>query len=290
LSSFEELKRRCRRYRLKRKIPWLIAIVAMGMGGWYAYEWIMPTSAISSAHSSSIKSASSSRHVSIQSSSSSSSLPKRKKVAKRSQKGCYALRLLYVYDKFWDKIIAYRQKVQKLGFECSIERGRLLSSGDRQLFLVCDPRSSKKALAPSIALAKRHGLDFEVIRHPCVAKKKSVARPKASTKAKKQVKKDIIQAQSVTDVKRLQELFAKRKSYPLAIRIAKIYYQKGVYDKALEWAKIANKLQRDKEEAWILYAQSLYKLGKKEKAKKILRIFLEFRDSVQAKRLLQEWS
>jgi tetratricopeptide (TPR) repeat protein len=91
------------------------------------------------------------------------------------------------------------------------------------------------------------------------------------------------------NVEELQKLFAKRHSYNLAIKIAREFFSKREYNEALEWAKKANKLNRNEEEAWILYAKSLYALGKKEQAKRILRLYLEYANSSEAQKLLREW-
>jgi len=84
--------------------------------------------------------------------------------------------------------------------------------------------------------------------------------------------------------------YNQKKSYALAIYIAKQYYFDADYKQAGIWAKRANQLDRNKEEAWLLYAKSVYGLGNKEKAVRILKIYLQYKESSKADLLLSEWS
>ncbi len=79
-------------------------------------------------------------------------------------------------------------------------------------------------------------------------------------------------------------------SYDLALQIADIFYAKKYYSKASSWARKANLLDKEQERAWIVFAQSEYKLGNKNDAKKALKLFLQNKDSKQAKQLLRQWS
>ncbi|MCJ7766360.1 MAG: tetratricopeptide repeat protein [Thiovulaceae bacterium] len=80
------------------------------------------------------------------------------------------------------------------------------------------------------------------------------------------------------------------KSYNIAIYITKYYYDMGVYDKSFSWAKRANQLDRDQEDAWLFYAKSVYALGNSAKAKKILEVYLEYKKSQTVSMLLSEWN
>ncbi len=86
-----------------------------------------------------------------------------------------------------------------------------------------------------------------------------------------------------------EQKYNKKKSYAIAIYISKQYYADENFKKAGIWAKRANQLDRNKEDAWLLYAKSVFALGDKEKAKKILNIFLEYKDSAKTEMLLSEW-
>lgn len=86
------------------------------------------------------------------------------------------------------------------------------------------------------------------------------------------------------------EKYNLKKSYTIAIYIAKQYYFNNMFKEAGIWAKRANQHDRDKEDAWILYAKSVYAMGDKQKGKKILNIYLQYKESAKAELLLSEWS
>ena len=86
------------------------------------------------------------------------------------------------------------------------------------------------------------------------------------------------------------EKYNQKKSYSLAIYISKQYYFDSEYKSAGIWAKRANQLDRNKEEAWLYYAKSVSALGDIKKAKRILNVFLQYKDSTKAELLLSEWS
>lgn len=137
-----------------------------------------------------------------------------------------------------------------------------------------------------------------------VVKKEPVARVKSSEKPQKPLqteKKAIFVDElpkqtlfsNVNEEKPLEswiEKYNQKKSYALAIYIAKQYYFDSDYKNSGIWSKRANQLDRNKEEAWLFYAKSVYALGDIEKAKRILNIFLQYKDSTKAELLLSEWN
>ena len=86
------------------------------------------------------------------------------------------------------------------------------------------------------------------------------------------------------------EKYNQKKSYAVAIYIAKQYYAENNFKHSGIWAKRANQLDRNKEEAWLFYAKSVYALGNLDKAKRILNIYLQYKESTKAELLLSEWS
>jgi len=208
--------------------------------------------------------------------------------SKRKIKRCFSVQL--AYDKPSSKrwLEAYRKKVQKMGFICHIRQ----ENGN--LALLCDTKRKRRDLAPSIERAKSKGLDYQIRRDECryVTKPKRVEKQSShripekretSSEAKK-----LLQSESFDPVK-VEKLFEKRKSYDLALELARYYLRNKEYKKALLWAKRANTLDKESEEAWILYARSLYRLGKREKAKRVLRIYLEYKESKKIEELLKRW-
>jgi tetratricopeptide (TPR) repeat protein len=123
--------------------------------------------------------------------------------------------------------------------------------------------------------------------------KKSSEKEPMITLPEKSVQKPapvLLQVRDVTDVAALEKQFEKSPRYATALKIGKLYYDQKRYEKASEWARKANLIDRDDEAAWILYAKSEYALGHKERAKRILKLFLEYKDSIRARTLLISWS
>jgi len=65
-------------------------------------------------------------------------------------------------------------------------------------------------------------------------------------------------------------------SYDTCIMLAKNYYKNGDYENALKWAKNANIQNKKAPMSWIIVAKSLYKMGQKDKAIKILKIYYDY--------------
>jgi tetratricopeptide (TPR) repeat protein len=74
-----------------------------------------------------------------------------------------------------------------------------------------------------------------------------------------------------------------------ALFLARYYYEKKRYKKAEEWAFIANELNDESEESWLIYAQA--KAARKEylKAIHILDSYLKKNNSLRARKLLEEY-
>jgi len=118
------------------------------------------------------------------------------------------------------------------------------------------------------------------IKEPSVRKtKKEIKKPKNVPKPKT-VKKTVHKQKSVI-AKNLP-------SYKTCISLSKKFYEKGEYKNALKWAKNANIQDNRLPESWILSAKSLYKLGKKEEALKILEIYYSYHKDDKIKKLIRE--
>ena len=82
--------------------------------------------------------------------------------------------------------------------------------------------------------------------------------------------------------------FNKSKKPALSLFIAKKYYEQGNYKESYKYARQTYKLNPKIEDGLILYAQSLAKLGKKEKAIAKLKPYIKKSGSVKAKILLSD--
>jgi tetratricopeptide (TPR) repeat protein len=153
-------------------------------------------------------------------------------------------------------------------------------------------------------IAKEKHFDFFATNTSCI-KVKKILNEKLNIQ-KQQIKKDIqcqnqpIIKQTISKNKKLIimqqlntnkliNLYKHQESYDLAIKIAKLYYGQKDYNNSLLWAKKANKLDKTDEESWIIYAKSLYARGDKTQARQLLNIYLKFKPSQKAQKLLNQW-
>ena len=127
-----------------------------------------------------------------------------------------------------------------------------------------------------------------------IKKKNSVKKDESFNEKKKtlNVKRDktpsLISSKKAT-LKELIEQFSHRPGFSRAIMISKTFYNRKDYKNAAKWAKKANSIDREREEGWILYAKSIYELGYKERAIKILKLYLSFKSSKEARKILKQF-
>ena len=101
-----------------------------------------------------------------------------------------------------------------------------------------------------------------------------------------------------TQNKKLQKLKKENKplfkseniSFLKAIQLAKTYYDNEDYKNAIKWCKIASNIDNEDERVWKYYALSLEKIGQKQKAIKILKTYLKYKNSIELKYILQRLS
>lgn len=73
-----------------------------------------------------------------------------------------------------------------------------------------------------------------------------------------------------------------------AMFLASMYYKKRNYRKAIYWSMKTNKLDRNIDESWLIFAKSKVKLGKRNEAIKVLRAYIKRSNSYEAKKLLKK--
>ncbi|BCD68670.1 tetratricopeptide repeat protein [Nitratiruptor sp. YY09-18] len=295
ISKFEELERRCKRRKLKRFTLLGLLIVILTSVAWYGYSYMQKSSYVKNEIANKQKESPAPR-------SNPSSKPATKSLQKEPspkppERKCFGIQVMYAYDTMMDNVFNMKLKALKMGIPCHIRYGKTLENGKKEVYLICATSPKKSALKPLINQVKRLHWDYVVVNDECryVEYKKRKKRikekrkePIISTVSAPKEQKVSIETKSV-DVEALKKLYSQRKSYDLAMKIAKSYYAKSNYSQAAKWAKRANRLDPQQEGAWILYAKSLYKKGYKTKAKEVLRAFLDFKDSKQAKKLLESW-
>lgn len=77
--------------------------------------------------------------------------------------------------------------------------------------------------------------------------------------------------------------------YETALAVARDFYTKNNFSEAAIWAKKANQMNREGEEAWMLYAKSYYAQGRKNEAMGVLELYMNYKDSKAAAELLHTW-
>lgn len=85
------------------------------------------------------------------------------------------------------------------------------------------------------------------------------------------------------------EIYQRAPKFETALTIARDFYGKEDYIQAAIWAKKANQINREAEEAWLLYAKSYYAQGKKNEAIGVLELYLNYKESKAAAELIKTW-
>jgi len=99
---------------------------------------------------------------------------------------------------------------------------------------------------------------------------------KKETKIKKAVtQKIILKETSINNIKILINNFNKSPNYDLAIMISKIYLDKNNLKQAQIWALKANGIAPARTDSWIIFANILIKEKKIQKAKEILKTYID---------------
>ena len=89
-------------------------------------------------------------------------------------------------------------------------------------------------------------------------------------------------------IKSAQESFSRSGSYRDALYVAKEYYRKGRYSSAQKWALIANNINNENEDSWLVFAKAKAKLGQRKDAEQVLSAYIKKSHSTKAKILLQK--
>ncbi len=79
-------------------------------------------------------------------------------------------------------------------------------------------------------------------------------------------------------------------SFNTCIELSKEYFKNKDYKDALKWAKLANLQNKKNPLSWIIAAKSLYQLGKKKEAIKLLKIYNSYYNNKEIEKLLKEFN
>ena len=117
-------------------------------------------------------------------------------------------------------------------------------------------------------------------------KNRIASKPKKENKLKRETKKEEVEKKD--QVKEAIVIKSKNlPSYDVCIKLAKEYYEKGDYKQALKWAKNANIQNNKNAGSWIITAKTLYKMGKKDEAIKLLEIYYSYTKNEKIKSLIK---
>jgi tetratricopeptide (TPR) repeat protein len=73
----------------------------------------------------------------------------------------------------------------------------------------------------------------------------------------------------------LIEAYKHSPNYEKGIKVVELYFKEKKYKESLDWSKKVNKLNPEDYKSWYFFAKNLIELGDKEKAKKVLIIYLD---------------
>ena len=104
--------------------------------------------------------------------------------------------------------------------------------------------------------------------------------------ARKKMHLEIIELTSVTAYKDVEKRFLESHDIDDALFLARSFYKKGDYEKAVYWALEINKLDEDMEEGLLIFVKSKVKMGRKNQAISILTTYVKKSNSQEAKKLL----
>lgn len=93
--------------------------------------------------------------------------------------------------------------------------------------------------------------------------------------------------ESKLDIENIERRFKETSNPSLGLFIARYYYDHGNYNEAYNFSLKTNTLNSKMDESWIIFAKSLFKLGKIEQAKKTLQVYISESNSESARSLLE---
>ena len=96
----------------------------------------------------------------------------------------------------------------------------------------------------------------------------------------------VTQKNAKTSISDMESRFLSDPKKEDALYLAKYYYKKKVYQKALRWALETNKIDSNIEESWLIFGKAKAKLGKRMEAIRVLQAYYDRTGSLKAKSIL----
>jgi tetratricopeptide (TPR) repeat protein len=123
------------------------------------------------------------------------------------------------------------------------------------------------------------------IEEPVTEKKEIIQKKPTIVKTERII---ITKKETKDDISNVIKRFKVNNNPALSLFIAKKYYEIGNYHQSYNYALITNQINKDIESSWIIFAKSLAKLNKRDKAISTLKEYIKVSDSYNARLLLQE--
>ena len=287
MNNFDDLQKRCKKYRTKQALKYIFAIFIIFAG--VAFYLFFQTNTKQTDREPPQK-----KRVVVNHPVKKTKILKKKQVSapvKEIKKDdtvarTYALQFLAASKnhKIW--VDKKKKFLESLGFKnCKSIQSAVY------IRLVCNESESLDTLKSYIELAKRNNLDY-IIRRQSEKKihtqEKVVSKQDKKTPNTTQHSNPILKVQN-TNIQQLQKKFSQAPNYDIAMIIAHSYYKERDFNNAMIWAKKANRLDKSDAESWIIYARSFYALHQEDKARKLLHIYLQYENSEEVDKLLKEW-
>ena len=143
------------------------------------------------------------------------------------------------------------------------------------------PVKTKTVTKPTHVATKKSVVIPVKVIHPVETEKQSVKTQNTLVKVGHNTTSD-------DELKGVIKRFNRKKKPALSLFIANKYYEKGNYTESYKYARITYNLNPKIEDSMIIYAKSLVKLGKKDKAKNALTAYIKKTGSINAKTLLNQ--
>jgi len=311
--NFDDLQKRCKRYRVKQALKYILVIFILPLAVAFSFFFIIgtkPPLKVETVVKKSIKKPSQqkTKKIPVVQKTKKATIvqtkikqkehpPISKKDAKKvdATKKTYSLQFLVAQRKNIKQINKKKRFLESLGFkECKLVQSVVY------IHLVCNESNSLDKLQSYIELAKRNHIDYVIRRQSYKITDREIATPKKEKREKKQEKKKEIPVETEkaptsmlkvknTNLEQLQKKFSQAPNYNIAITIASNYYKKEAFKNAIIWAKKANELDKSDAKSWIIYAKSLHAIHQNNKARQLLHIYLQYENSEEVSNLLQNW-
>jgi tetratricopeptide (TPR) repeat protein len=110
----------------------------------------------------------------------------------------------------------------------------------------------------------------------------------ASTSPTKKIAIEVTPRKSERTVSAIEKRFRFAKDKDDALFLARYYYDKKKYKKAMYWALETNKLDSDIEESWLIFARAKAHLGERTEAIRVLQAYVDRSGSAKARVLLDK--